>query len=340
MTRTLDGKVLVTGGSGFIGAAVLTQLAASGASIRMLIPPHEEKTTASCKFESIIADVRDRERVREALLGIKYVFHIAGDYRLWAKNPGQMFSVNVEGAQVIMEEALSANVSCIMHTSSASTVRQNKEKPADETSLAEAVDADGPYMKSKILADLIVRDMIQKRNLPVITLKPTTVIGPGDYRPTPTGQLVLNAVRGAIPAYVDTKLNITHVNDVARGFILAFRNGLIGRDYILGGDNVSLQTFLIEVSKEIGTAAPRWRLPASPLLPLAYANEFRCRLVGDTPFLTVAGLTHARRGLVYNTDRARAELGYTSRPFAETVQSAVVFFVERVRGAKANMSES
>jgi dihydroflavonol-4-reductase len=326
MSRNFDGKVLVTGGSGFIGSAVLAELALSGASCRLLIPPNVRLSADLDQHDRITGDIRDRECLKRAMHGVNYLFHIAGDYRLWANDPREIYSVNIDGTRAVMEEALAANLACIIHTSSASTIKQMQKAPADETSLACVMDADSPYMKSKIIADQIIRELIRTHNLPAITVKPTTVIGPGDLRPTPTGQLVLNAVRGKVPAYVATNLNICSVNDVAKGYVLAFRNGVIGRDYILGGDNVTLQEFLLEVSRQIDGRAPWFQLPAAPLLPLAYANEFRCRLTGATPFLTVAGIKHARRGLVYNTERARKELGYTSRPFAETIKNAVSFF--------------
>ncbi len=328
MYRDLDGAVLVTGGSGFIGSAVLKELASVGVPIRLLVPESDKDAiNINCK-EIIIGDVRDRDSVRKAMNGVKYLFHIAGNYRLWARNSDEIFSVNVLGTKNVMEEAVSAKVACVIHTSSASTIKQGAINPADETALASETDADGPYTKSKIVADDIVRNLIRTQSLQAIIVKPTTVIGPGDIRPTPTGQLVLNAVRGKMPAYVDTRLNISHVEDIAKGFLLAFKNGAIGHEYILGGDNVTLEQFLFEVSKNIGAPAPKWKLPATPLLPFAYANEFYANLTGVTPFLTVAGLKHARSGLVYNTDRANKELGYVSRPFAETVKSAVSFYLE------------
>jgi dihydroflavonol-4-reductase len=319
-------SVFVTGGCGFIGSAITRELERRGAKIRLLVHNDDIQISKNYNHEKIYGDVRNRELIREAMQGSGYVFHLAAIYRLWTANPRELFDVNVNGTNIVMEEALRSGVKRIIYTSSASTIMQNPGQPNGEAVMVPPENATGHYMLSKIKAEQVIRNLISAQGLPAIIVKPATVLGPGDRRPTPTGQIIYHAVKGNIPAYVDTRLNIAHVNDVAAGHIAALQIGRIGEDYILGGENVSLKSILQEVAKLIGRQAPKLKVNPDLLMPFAYLNESLSQLTNRTPFLTVAGLKFAKTGLVYDISRAKKELNYQPRSADETIRDAVQWF--------------
>src|SRR5262245_56382218 len=288
--------VLVTGGSGFLGSAVVRALIARGSRVRALVrstSPRDNLVGLGC--EVVAGDLTNQESLTAALRGVRYLFHVAADYRFWARDPSVIMRVNLEGTCSLMREALSAGVERIVHTSSVATLKlAGATGPVDETAPLPPDDAIGTYKRSKTLAERAVEGMILRDGLPAIIVIPTTPIGPRDIRPTPTGRILLDAARGRIPAFVDTGLNFAHVDDIAEGHLLAFEQGRIGERYILGGENVPLHELLAAVADASGRRAPRIRLPRIPLFPLAFGAEAVARVTGKEPLLTVDGLRLAR----------------------------------------------
>ncbi|MGH7015743.1 MAG: NAD-dependent epimerase/dehydratase family protein, partial [Caulobacteraceae bacterium] len=225
------------------------------------------------------------------------------------------------------DAALSAGVRRIVHTSSVATLRPGgSDDIVDETSPADEAEAVGAYKKSKIAAEKLVLQMVAERGLPAVIVNPSTPIGPGDRRPTPTGRIVLEAARGRVPAFVDTGLNLVHVDDVAEGHLRALGAGRIGERYILGGENVTLKAMLAAIAEICRRRAPTMSLPRSPLLPLAYAAEAAAWLTGKEPLLTRDGLKMAEHHMYFSSLKAERELGYRTRYWREALGDAIAWF--------------
>ncbi|SJZ82847.1 dihydroflavonol-4-reductase [Enhydrobacter aerosaccus] len=320
--------VLVTGGSGFLGSSVVRALIARGMRVRALARPTSPRGNFSgLECEVVTGDLTDRESLKTALHDVRYLFHVAADYRLWARDPAVILRANVEGTRNLMEEALRAGVERIVYTSSVATLRlAGAVGPVDETAVMSVEDAIGTYKRSKTMAERVVEELILRDKLPAIIVNPTTPIGPRDIRPTPTGRILLDAAQGKIPAFVDTGLNFAHVDDIAEGHLLAFERGRIGERYILGGQNLSLRELLGVVATLTGRRPPRIKLPRGPLFPLAFGAEAVARLTGKEPLLTVDALRMSRYHMFFTSAKAERELGYRSRPCQEGVVDALAWF--------------
>ncbi|HEY1363912.1 MAG TPA: hopanoid-associated sugar epimerase [Xanthobacteraceae bacterium] len=320
--------VLITGASGFVGSAVARALVRRGYAVRALIRPSSRTGhIAGLGLDFCEGDLRDRAAVSAAVAGMRYVFHVAADYRLWAKDPGELFATNVEGTRIVMREALGAGVECVVYTSSVATLRLPADGgPADETSLASEHEGIGAYKKSKIAAERLVEKMVERERMPAVIVNPSTPVGPCDVRPTPTGRIIVEAARGRIPAFVDTGLNLVHVDDVAEGHLAALEQGKIGTRYILGGSDVSMQQMLADIAALVGRRPPRIRLPHWSVLPVAYAAEAIARLDGREPFATVAGVRMARHRMYFSSARAQRELAFRARPYRLGLEDAVRWF--------------
>jgi dihydroflavonol-4-reductase len=319
---------LVTGGSGFLGSAVVRALIERGVRVRALVrakSPRENFRGLDC--EVVVGDLTDRDSLKAALKGVRYLFHVAADYRLWARDPSEIIRANVEGTLNLKREALAAGVERIVYTSSVAALRvAGATAPVDEAAALSPEEAIGAYKRSKTMAERAVEDMILREGLPAIIVSPTTPIGPRDIRPTPTGRILLDAARGRIPAFVDTGLNFVHVDDVAAGHLLAFEKGRIGERYILGGENLTLRQLLETIAELAGRKAPRLRLPRAPLMPLAFAAERFAHLTGKEPLLTLDGLRMSRYRMFFTSAKAERDLGYRSRPYREGVVDALSWF--------------
>lgn len=319
---------LVTGGSGFLGSAVVRALIERGARVRALVrssSPRGNLEGLDC--EVVVGDLTDRESLKAALKDVRYLFHVAADYRLWARDPAEIIRANVEGTLNLKREALAAGIERIVYTSSVSALRvAGATAPVDETAALTPEEAIGAYKRSKTLAERAVEDMVLREGLPAIIVSPTTPIGPRDIRPTPTGRILLDAARGRIPAFVDTGLNFVHVDDVAAGHLLAFEKGRIGERYILGGENLTLQRLLATIAELAGRKAPKIKLPRAPLMPLAFAAERLAHLTGKEPLLTRDALRMSRYHMFFTSAKAERELGYRSRPWQEGVVDALSWF--------------
>jgi len=271
----------------------------------------------------------DAAVVRVALSNARFLMHIAANYRLWTPTPEQLVHINVEGARIIMQEALRAGVERVLYTSSVATLAPKTAGLSDESRKLPLTKAIGAYKRSKILCERLVEDMIEKERLPAVIVNPSAPLGPGDLRPTPTGRIVLEAMRGRIPAFVETGLNIVHVDDVANGHLAALERGRIGERYILGGDNVRFAAILEEVARLTGRKAPWLRLPRAPLFPIAFMNEAIALFSGQEPFLSRESLRLSSTPMYFDDSKARRELGYVSRPHQEAIADAVHWFHER-----------
>jgi dihydroflavonol-4-reductase len=321
-------RVLVTGASGFLGSAVARAVLAAGARLRVLVRPGSPRgNLVGLDCEVSVGDLTEPATLPQALRGISALFHVAADYRLWTPDPEAVLRANVEGTRSLMRAALAAGVSRIVHTSSVATLRvAGAHGLVDEVARQEPADAIGAYKRSKILAERGVEEMIRREGLPAVIVLPSTPVGPRDIRPTPTGRMVLDAARGRIPAFIDTGLNLAHVDDVAQGHLFAYERGQVGGRYILGGENMSLRDILQAIADLAGCRAPRLRLPRTPLHPLALAAEAIARMTGREPLLTRDALRMARHPMYFTTARAERDLGYRARPAREGLADALAWF--------------
>ena len=330
---------LVTGATGFVGSAVARALLAHGEAVRVLIRAGSNRhNLRNLTVETVVGDLEQPSTLRRVVAGCRALYHVAADYRLWAPRPGTMYRVNVDGTRALLRAAADAGVERIVYTSSVATLGLDPGGPADETTPVGIDDMIGHYKRSKYLAEQAVRELIEREGVAAVIVNPSAPIGPGDVRPTPTGRIVLDAARGRIPAYVDTGLNVVHVDDVAAGHLLAFDRGAVGERYILGGQNLSLGEILTLIAVLAGRRPPRLCLPAGLILPIAYLSEIAAR-IGRTgePLLTVDGLRMARKRMHYSSAKAERELGYRSRPAAEAVRDALAWY--RHNGYLANIPE-
>ena len=321
---------LVTGATGFVGSAVLRQLLSRGLAVRALVRPGgDRRNVEGLEVELAEGDLQDRESCAAALRGCEALFHVAADYRLWVRDPESIYKVNVEGTRDLLRQAAEAGVKRIVYTSSVATLGLHSDgRPADEETPVSERDMIGHYKRSKFQAEREVERLALEEGLPVVIVNPSTPIGPRDVKPTPTGRTILVAAKGKMPAYVETGLNVAHVDDVAEGHCLAFERGRIGERYILGGQDMSLAAILRVATARAGRRAPKVRLPHGLLMPLAGVVEAGARVVGSRkePFITLDGLRMARKLMYFSSAKAEAELGYQARPAEEAIESAVDWF--------------
>lgn len=323
--------ILVTGASGFVGSAVARRLLEGGHQVRVLVRSSSSRTNlGDPRLDIVEGDLRDAASIARAMSGISDVFHVAADYRLWARDPGEIVRTNVEGTRAVMHAALAAGVARIVYTSSVATLSPLPDRASsDETHPLPAEKAVGAYKYSKVLAERLVESMVAEHKLPAVIVNPSTPIGPGDARPTPTGRIVIEAASGRMPAYVDTGLNLVHVDDVAAGHIAAWQKGRIGERYILGGQDVLLGDMLREIARQVGRAPPKLRLPRRMIFPIAYAAEAAAHFTGREPFVTVTGLRLAKDHMFFSSAKAERDLNYSARPYREAVADAIAWFRQR-----------
>lgn len=324
---SLNGKAIVTGASGFVGAAVARQLVQEGAAVGTLVRPDSStRNLRDLNVAVAIGDLRDRQAVRLAFAGARWIFHVAADYRLWAPCPQDIIDSNVLMTRLVMEEALRAGVERVVYTSSVATLAcRDGGSRSNETDRIAPNQAIGAYKRSKVLAEMLVESMIVD-GLPAVTVQPATPVGPGDVKPTPTGRMIIEAARGRMPAYVNTGLNMVHVDDVAAGHVAALKYGRTGERYILGGQNAAFAEILATIAAVTGRPAPRIEIPRAPLFPVAFLAEAWARRTGRAPLLTLDGLRMAKRHMYFSSDKAERELGYRPRPYAEGIKDAIAWF--------------
>lgn len=328
MTDTQRDLVLVTGASGFVGSAVARAARRQGYRVRVLVRPTSPRTNvADLDAEIATGDMRDEASMRAALRGVRHLLHVAADYRLWAPDPLEIERANLEGAVATMRAALAEGVERIVYTSSVATLKVTPSgASADESSPLAAGQAIGVYKRSKVLAERAVERMIAEDGLPAVIVNPSTPIGPRDVKPTPTGRIIVEAALGKIPAFVDTGLNLVHVDDVAQGHLLALERGRVGERYILGGENLPLQAMLADIAQSMGRKPPTIALPRWPLYPVALGAEAVAKLTKREPFVTVDGLRMSKNKMYFTSAKAERELGYRARPYREGIRDALDWF--------------
>jgi dihydroflavonol-4-reductase len=320
--------VLVTGASGFVGAAVVRALLARGRKLRVLLRPRSDRRNlVGLDVEPRIGALEDAASLAAAIEGCGALYHVAADYRLWVKDEGAMVRANVEGTRLLMEAALARRVASIVYTSSVATLGIIGDgTPSDENTPSTLGDMIGPYKRSKYMAEEVVRDLVRQRGLPAVIVNPSTPVGPGDVKPTPTGRMIVEAASGKMPAFVDTGLNIVHVDDVATGHLLAEERGVPGERYILGGEDLSLAEILKRIALLTGRKPPTISVPIPTIWPIAIAAEAWARVSGKEPFVTRDGLRMAKKKMFFSSAKAQRALGYRARPAQQALADAVAWF--------------
>lgn len=319
---------LITGASGLVGSAVARKLVAAGFRVRALVRSTSPRAHLDeLDLEYAVGDIRDADSVRRAMTGARFVFHVAADYRLWAPDPREIFAANVDGTRVVMQEALNAGVERIVYTSSVATLKLPGDGTVADESIRLTVEAGiGAYKRSKIAAERVVEAMVAEKRLPAVIVNPSTPIGPRDVKPTPTGRIIVEAARGRMPGFLDTGLNLVHVDDVAEGHLAALERGAIGERYILGGENVLLADMLADISRMCGRAPPRLKLPRAAVIPVAFFAEATARLTGREPFTTRDGIRMAAYRMFFTAAKAERDLGFRARPYREALEDAIRWF--------------
>lgn len=314
---------LVTGASGFVGWHVARRLLERGYRVRALARPGSE--VRELDVEVVRGDLRDAASVERAASGCGVIFHVAADYRLWAPDPRELYRSNVDGTRHVMAAARACRAERVVYTSTVGTIGIPADRPGDEDTPVRLRDMVGHYKRSKFLAEVAARQEAQA-GLPVVIVNPTAPIGDHDFKPTPTGHIILDFLRGAMPAYIDTGLNFVDVRDVAEGHLLALERGRDGERYILGAENLTLEEFYQRLSAVSGLPAPRRRIPYWLAFAFALASTGWARLTGRPPRAPLEGVRMARKKMFVASEKARRELGYEPRPIDGALRRAVEWF--------------
>ena len=320
--------ILITGATGFVGSAVVRQLLELGEELKVLVRASSDRSNLTgLDVEFAVGDLTDQASLKRALAGCKALFHVAADYRLWARDPSTMYKANVEGSRDIVRLASEAGVSKIVYTSSVATLGIVPGGVGDEETPVHINKMIGHYKRSKYLAEQAVQELFDQQGAPVVIVNPSAPVGPRDIKPTPTGKMIVDAVNGKIPAYMDTGLNISHVDDIASGHILAWQKGTAGERYILGGENLELLDILTLIAELCDGKPPIMKMPFSVILPIAHIAEAWTRLTGgDDPFVCVDGVKMARKKMFFSSEKAARELGYRSRSARQALVDAIEWF--------------
>lgn len=319
---------LVTGANGFLGSAVVRALLADGSAVRALVRGRSDRRNLDgLDVEIAAGDLTDRESLRRAAAGCKHVFHVAADYRLWVADSKPMYDANVGGSVNVLEAAAQAGAERMVYTSSVAVLGLNKDRtPADEDTPVTVADMIGHYKRSKFLAEAAVRRRAAELSFPVVTVNPSTPIGPRDIKPTPTGRILLDAAAGRMPAFVDTGLNLVHVDDVAAGHLAAAKLGVPGERYVLGGDDFTLERILRVVAEHVGRRASTIRLPHWSVYPLAVAAEALAMVTKREPRVTLDGVRMSTKHMYFSSRKAQRDLQYRWRDPKLGIVEAVDWF--------------
>jgi dihydroflavonol-4-reductase len=323
-----DDLTFVTGATGFVGSHVVRLLRMRGDRVRILArgsSPSQNIEGLGC--EIVVGDLRDAASLVRCIQGCRLVYHVAADYRLWARNPHEIYESNVAGTRNLLSACCEAGVQKVVYTSTVGTINMRSDGvPTDEDTPVSLDDMIGHYKRSKFMAEQVAMEFAHS-GLPVVIVNPTAPVGAGDIKPTPTGKVILDFLRGRLPAYVDTGLNIVAVEDVARGHLQAETEGRDGQRYILGGENLSLQEILQILARICGSRMPRFPMPWTVALIAAYLNQFFVgTILRREPTIPLDGVRMARYKMFVSSDKARRELGYSPKPAEHALREAVDYF--------------
>ena len=317
---------LVTGAAGFLGSHVARQLVSRGEEVRVLMrPTSTNRAITDLSLEYVTGDLRDPASLDRAMAGVQKVFHIAADYRLWARRSQDIYDSNVGGTKNVLEAAKKAGVEQFIYTSTVATIAVDRPELPNEATDAKLEEMVGHYKRSKWLAEKEVLDAA-KSGFPAIVAMPTTPVGPGDWKPTPTGKIILDFLNGKMPGYVETGLNFVGVEECAAGHLLAAEKGKVGERYLLGGENLTLKQMLDALAQITGLPAPQWKIPHGLALGVAYASTAFSRLIGKEPQIPVEGVKIARHMMFVDCTRAQRELGFRAGPVAAALERAVRWY--------------
>ncbi len=318
---------LVTGAAGFVGSHLTRLLCAKRPTVRVLIRTATPRSIDNLVCQRFYGDLRNPSTLNAALDGVTEVFHVAADYRLWAKNPNEIYDSNVGGTRNLIKASRDAGVERFIYTSTVGTIAVPGVQLPNEETKASIDEMIGHYKRSKLLAEHEVLDAAGS-GFPAVVVNPTTPVGPGDWKPTPTGRIILDFLNGRMPAYVDTGLNIVAVEDVAQGHLLAAERGRIGQRYILGGQNMTLKEVLDSLAAVTGRTAPRIQLPYSFALAAGYVESLFCALLRRQPRIPLEGVRMARHKMFVDCSLAPRELGYSQSSITAALERAVRWYEE------------
>lgn len=317
---------LVTGASGFLGSHVTRQLVARGESVRVLMrPSSNNRAISDLSLEYVTGDLRDAASLERAMEGVKRVFHVAADYRLWAKNPQDIYDSNVGGTKNLLAAAKKAGIEQLVYTSTVATIAADRPEPPNESTKTKLEEMIGHYKRSKWMAE---KEVLQaaKEGFPATVVMPTTPVGPWDWKPTPTGKIVLDFLNGRMPGYVETGLNFVGVEECAAGHLLVSEKGKTGERYLLGAENLTLKELLDTLARITGLRAPGIKIPHGVALSFAYMESAFSRLVGKEPQIPVEGVKIAQHSMFVDCSRAQRELGFQPGPVAAALERAVRWY--------------
>jgi dihydroflavonol-4-reductase len=317
---------LVTGAAGFLGSHVARQLVARRDEVRILMrPSSNNRAIADLSLEYVTGDLRDAASLERAMYGMKRVFHVAADYRLWSKNPQEIYDSNVGGTKNLLAAAEKAGVEQLIYTSTVATIAVDRPELPNEFTDAKLEEMIGHYKRSKWMAE---QEVLQaaKNGAPVIVAMPTTPVGPWDWKPTPTGKIILDFLNGKMPGYVETGLNFVGVEECAAGHLLVSERGKIGERYLLGAENLTLKGLLDLLAKITGLRAPGMKIPHGVALGVAYVESAFSRLIGKEPQIPVEGVKIAQHKMFVDCSRAQKELGFQPGPVATALERAVRWY--------------
>ncbi len=322
-------SAFLTGGTGFVGASLARLLLRKGLKVKALARKgSDRRNLAGLNVDIVEGGLLDKDAIENGVKGCRYVFHVAADYRIWIPNPADMYAANVEGAENVLRSAARAGAERIVHCSSVAAVKVPHDKnPVDETSEYESLDEIvGHYKKSKFQADVLAR-RLGREGLPVVTVNPAAPIGAYDLKPTPTGKMVVDFLNGRIPSYIDTGLNIVHVEDVALGHWLAATKGRVGERYILGGENLTLKQVLDLLAEVSGLPGPKFKTPYAIAYAFGAVDTALAVMRGTTPMAPLDAIKMARHYMWFSSEKAKSELGFAPRAARLALEDAVEWYL-------------
>ena len=317
---------LVTGAAGFLGSHVARQLVARGENVRVLMrPSSSNRAISDLSLEYVTGDLRDAASLERAMNGVQRVFHVAADYRLWAKNSQDIYDSNVGGTKNLLNAARAAGVEQLIYTSTVATIAVERPQLPNEFTESKLEEMVGHYKRSKWMAEQVVLQAA-RAGFPAVVAMPTTPVGPWDWKPTPTGKIILDFLNGKMPGYVETGLNFVGVEECAAGHLLVAERGKVGERYLLGGENLTLKQLLDTLSKITGLAAPKMKIPHGVALGVAYVESAFSRLVGKEPQIPIEGVRIAQHMMFVDASRAQRELGFAPASVAAALERAVRWY--------------